>query len=73
MYIVFYSLLAISFFTGFMIENEPKSLQHNIELVHVQSLYYVVTFIVLHIGGVMLAEFGPEKGIISRIVSGDEA
>jgi cytochrome b561 len=72
-YIVFYSLLAVSLFTGFMIQNGPKSLQHDMELVHVQSLYYLVTFIVLHIGGVMLAELGREKGIISRMISGDSA
>jgi len=70
-YIIFYCLLAVSLFTGFMIENGPKSLQHKMELVHVQGLYYLVAFIILHIGGVMLAEFGPEKGIISRIISGD--
>lgn len=70
-YIIFYCLLAVSLFTGFMIENGPKSLQHKMELIHVQGLYYLVAFIILHIGGVMLAEFGPEKGIISRIISGD--
>jgi cytochrome b561 len=70
-YIIFYCLLAVSLFTGFMIENGPKRLQHNMELVHVQGLYYLVAFIILHIGGVILAEFGPEKGIISKIISGD--
>jgi len=72
-YIIFYLLLAVSLFTGFMVENGPKSLQHNMELVHMQSIYYVVIFIVLHIGGVLIADAGLDRGIISKMISGDKA
>lgn len=72
-YIVFYTLLAVSLFTGFMVQNGPESLKHNMALVHIQSLYYVVIFIVLHIGGVLIADAGAERGIISKIISGDKA
>jgi cytochrome b561 len=72
-YIIFYLLLAVSLFTGFMIENGPKSLQHNMELVHMQSIYYVVIFIMLHIGGVLIADAGLDRGIISKMISGDKA
>jgi cytochrome b len=36
------------------------------------SIYYLLGFIVLHIGGVLYAEFTTNKGIISKIVSGDK-
>jgi cytochrome b561 len=71
-YIVFYTLLAVSLFTGFMVQNGPENLKHNMALVHVQSVYYVVIFIVLHIGGVLIADAGVERGIISKIISGDK-
>jgi cytochrome b561 len=72
-YIVFYLLLAVSLFTGFMVQNGPKSIAHSFVVVHVQSLYYVVIFIVLHIGGVLIADAGKERGIISKMISGDKA
>lgn len=70
-YIVFYMLVAVSLFTGFMIENGPKDLQKNMEFVHVKSLYYLLAFIFIHLSGVFLADAGPERGIISRMISGD--
>jgi cytochrome b len=42
------------------------------EEIHVLSIYYLVAFIVLHIGGVLYAEFTISKGIISKIVSGNK-
>jgi len=72
-YIIFYGLFAISLFTGFMIVNGPKDMKEVMEVVHVKSLYYVVAFIILHVGGVLLADMGAEKGIISKIISGDKA
>ncbi|MEN0056905.1 MAG: cytochrome b/b6 domain-containing protein [Mucilaginibacter sp.] len=72
-YIVFYVLLAASLFTGFMVENGPKSLQHNMAEVHMQSIYYVVIFIMLHIGGVLIADAGLDRGLISKMISGDKA
>ena len=72
LYIIFYALLAISLITGFIIENGPKSTEEVMILIHVQSLYYVITFIILHMGGVLIADAGKEKGIISKMVSGDK-
>lgn len=70
-YIIFYGLLAISLFTGFMIVNGPKGFKEVMEFVHVKSLYYVLAFIILHVSGVLLADMGAEKGIVSKIVSGN--
>lgn len=72
LYIVFYILMAVSLVTGFMIVNGPKDLKEQMEFIHVKSLYYMITFIILHIGGVLLADFGKEKGIVSRMISGDK-
>ena len=56
-----------------MLVNGPKDMKEVMEVVHVKSLYYVVAFIILHVGGVLLADMGAEKGIISKIISGDKA
>jgi cytochrome b561 len=69
-YLVFYACVAVSLTTGLIIEFGPKNLKEPMEEIHVLSIYYLLTFIVLHLGGVMMAEFTSDKGIISRIVSG---
>ena len=40
------------------------------EEIHILGIYYLVAFIVIHLAGVIIAEFTEQKGIISRIVSG---
>jgi cytochrome b561 len=72
LYIIFYIFFLTSLFTGFMIVNGPKDLKDFIEKIHVKSLYYIITFIIVHIGGVLLADMGSEPGIISKIVSGNK-
>ena len=71
-YILFYIFVVISLVTGLLIELGPKSIKHTMESVHVLSIYYLIGYIVLHIGGVLLAEFTDRKGILSRIVSGSK-
>ena len=69
-YIVFYILLAVSLVTGVFIELGPVSMKKNMESVHVLSIYYLLTFIVIHLAGVFSAEFKEKKGIVSEIISG---
>jgi cytochrome b561 len=69
-YIVFYICVTISLTTGMFIEFGPDSLHEIMEEIHVLSIYYLLSFIVIHLSGVLIAEFSNEKGIISRIVSG---
>jgi cytochrome b561 len=69
-YLVFYVGVAVSLITGLLIEWGPRDLHEAAEEVHVLSIYYLLTFIVLHIGGVLLAEFTDDQGLVSRIVSG---
>ncbi len=69
-YIAFYLLLGISLVTGLLIEIGPASYKKDLEAVHKLSLYYVIPFIVIHFAGILRAEFGKGKGIISRSISG---
>ena len=69
-YIVFYVCVAISLTTGLIIVLGPKNLKESMEQIHVLSIYYLLAFIVLHIGGVLFAEFTTQHGLISRIISG---
>lgn len=70
LYLAFYGCVAISLITGLIIELGPKTLKTAMESVHVLSIYYLIAFIILHIGGVIFAELTNQQGIISRIVSG---
>ncbi len=70
LYLVFYACVAVSLTTGLFIKFGPESLEEAMEEVHVLSIYYLLTFIGLHLGGVFLAEFTDQQGIVSRIVSG---
>jgi cytochrome b561 len=70
-YLVFSIGVTISLITGIFIEFGPKSLKVQMEGIHKLSVYYLVAFIVIHFGGVLLAELSSQQGIISRIVSGN--
>lgn len=69
-YLVFYACTAISLVTGLIIELGPKNLKEPMEEIHILSIYYLLAYIVLHFGGVLLAEFTERKGILYEIVSG---
>lgn len=71
-YIVFYVCVVISLVTGLIIVLGPKEYKSTMEGFHELGTYYLVAFIALHIGGILIAEFTNEKGIISRIINGSE-
>src|SRR5690606_32209834 len=72
-YIIFYICVVISIVTGLIIELGPKDLKKPMEEIHVLGIYYLTAFIAIHLGGVLIAEFTNDKGIISRIVRGHDA
>ena len=72
-YILFYALVIVSLTTGLIIELGPKAFKKSMEDIHVLSIYYLVPFIIIHLTGVLWAEFTDQKGIVSRIVSGEGA
>ena len=70
LYIIFYICVIISLTTGLLIEFGPKAWEKTMEDIHVLGIYYIIPFIVIHVAGVLRAEFTDQKGIISRIISG---
>ncbi|KRP25735.1 MAG: cytochrome B [Cryomorphaceae bacterium BACL22 MAG-120619-bin32] len=71
-YIIFYVCVIISLITGLIIKFGQKEFKKSMESIHELSIYYLVAFIVLHLVGVLISEFIDDKGIISRIVSGEK-
>ena len=71
-YIIFYICVALSLITGLIIKFGPASIKKTVENIHKLSIYYFVGYLILHIGGVLYAEFTSEKGIISKIISGSK-
>jgi cytochrome b561 len=71
-YIVFYFCIVVSLVTGLIIVLGPKEYKKTMEGIHEFGTYYLVAFITIHIGGILIAEFTNQKGIISRIINGSE-
>ncbi|MGQ1783537.1 cytochrome b/b6 domain-containing protein [Saccharicrinis sp. GN24d3] len=69
-YLIFYVCVIISLSTGLIIEWGPKELKKPMEEIHILGIYYLVAFVVIHLAGILIAEFTDQKGIVSRIVSG---
>ena len=69
-YLVFYACTAVSLITGLIIEFGPKVYKKTMEEIHELSLYYLLSFMILHFAGILIAEFTSNKGLISRIISG---
>ncbi len=61
MYIIFYICTVITLATGLIIELGPEELKKPMEEIHVLSIYYLITFIVIHLAGVVIAEFTDQK------------
>ncbi|MCP4551961.1 MAG: cytochrome b/b6 domain-containing protein [Bacteroidetes bacterium] len=72
-YITFYVCTIVSLTTGLIIELGPKDLKKPMEEIHVLSIYYLISFIVIHLAGVVIAEFTDQKGIVSRIINGSKS
>jgi len=69
-YIVFYFCVIVSLTTGMIIELGPKEYKKSMEEIHVLGVYYLIAFIVIHVAGILIAEFTDQKGIVSSIISG---
>lgn len=71
-YLIFYLCVVVSLFTGLMMEFGPENLNGIMEDIHVLGIYYLIGFMGIHIGGVLIAEFTDKKGIVSSIISGSK-
>ena len=70
-YLLFYLLLGFSLITGVLIVLGPKEYKHSLESVHILSHYWLVGYIVLHFAGLIFAELGDKKGIIGKMIYGN--
>ena len=71
-YIIFYFCIAITLSTGLVLEFTTKEFSKPFENIHVLSLYYLIPFIIIHLSGVIIAEFTTQKGIIYKIIRGSK-
>lgn len=69
-YVIFYFLMGISLLTGILIVKGPENWKEVLESIHVQSIYYVVLFIIMHLTGIVIAEITDQKGIVSKMIHG---
>lgn len=75
-YSIFYTLLLIMVLTGLFLAFEDamapfKSIRHQVKDLHGFCMYLILAFIVVHLAGVLLAEFRKDdKGIVSDMING---
>jgi cytochrome b len=65
-------LLGITLITGLIIVLGPKEYKHSMETIHVKALYWLLAFIFVHFTGILIAEFGHMKGIVSKMINGKD-
>jgi Ni,Fe-hydrogenase I cytochrome b subunit len=78
LYLIFYLLLIIMVLTGLSMAFDEelgisKATSHSIKDFHGFCMYLILTFIVVHIVGVLLAERKENKGIVSDMINGGKA
>ena len=71
-YLILYVGIIGSLITGLFMEFGPESLRKPMEEIHELGIYYLVPFIIIHLAGLLIAEFTDQQGIVSRIISGSD-
>ncbi|WP_418358429.1 MULTISPECIES: cytochrome b/b6 domain-containing protein [Shewanella] len=66
----FYAGVATSVITGLLLEFGPQAIERQAETLHQLALWYFIPFICLHFAGILLAESGSDKGIVSKMIGG---
>jgi cytochrome b len=74
-YAAFYILLIIMAVTGLFLAFEDllapfKAIRHSVKEVHGFCMYLILSFILVHLAGVLLAEKKDGKGIVSDMING---
>ncbi len=69
-YLVFYFFLTLSVLTGLTVRFAPEFIADFAEQIHVLALWYLIPYLVLHFGGIILGELTKEKGIVSKMIGG---
>jgi Ni,Fe-hydrogenase I cytochrome b subunit len=76
-YLLFYILLFYMAVTGLslVLENQlglPRNINHTIKEFHGAGQWVMYAFVIFHIGGVILADLGKAKGIVSGMINGNK-
>ncbi len=71
-YRIFYIFLGITLISGLYMEFGPDFLNDLSEEIHKLTLYYIIPFLILHFTGILIAEFTSKKGIVSKMIGGDD-
>ena len=69
-YFLFYLLLGIAILTGTLMIWGPTAWRWTSQIIHYQSNYYVLGFILMHFCGIIFTENFIEKGIASKMIHG---
>ena len=70
-YLVFYVCVVISVVSGVVLALDIETAYNNeIKSIHFGSIYYFVTYLVIHFIGVLFAELSSDNGIVSRMING---
>lgn len=78
LYLVFYFSLFVQACTGlFMVYSDDvpglKNIRHTAKEIHNIFMWVIISYIVIHIGGVIIAELGKKhKGVVSDMINGGE-
>lgn len=71
-YVLFYLFLISSIVTGAYLKwGNGGELKEQMEAIHKWAIYWFPVFILLHFGGIAIAELTSKKGITSRMIGGD--
>jgi Ni,Fe-hydrogenase I cytochrome b subunit len=76
-YAAFYLFISIMVLTGLALTWADDvawlhRIEHSVKAVHNVTMYLLIAFVVVHVGGVVWAELTKDHGLISRMVSGEK-
>ena len=74
-YAAFYLFITVMVMTGLVLvfaDDVPflSEIEHTVKEVHNVTMYLIIGYVVLHVGGVVWAEITGDHGLVSRMVSG---
>lgn len=70
-YVYFYTYVLAAIITGFYLQFGDGTFKEPMEMIHKWGLYCFPIFIVLHFMGIVIGELTSEKGIVSKMISGE--
>lgn len=69
-YLIFYACFILSLLSGLGIVHGNPAWKENLEHLHELSLFYLVPYLLIHLAGVLMAEFSLHPGIVSEMING---